>query len=69
MVFNFFLFRMIPGDPSELLLQGTIAFNPHNIEQVLLAGVRRQPLPARARDACRWATLPDGPRLASQGGA
>ncbi len=33
-VFNFFLFRMIPGDPSELLLQGTIAFNPQNIEHV-----------------------------------
>ena len=34
MVFNFFLFRVIPGDPAALLLRGTSAFNPQNIEQV-----------------------------------
>ena len=32
MVFNFFLFRVIPGDPAALLLRGTSAFNPDNIE-------------------------------------
>jgi peptide/nickel transport system permease protein len=34
MVFNFFLFRVIPGDPAALLLRGTSAFNPDNIAQV-----------------------------------
>jgi peptide/nickel transport system permease protein len=34
LVFNFFLFRVIPGDPAALLLRGTSAFNPQNIEQV-----------------------------------
>lgn len=34
MVFNFFLFRVIPGDPAALLLRGTSAFNPENVEQV-----------------------------------
>jgi peptide/nickel transport system permease protein len=33
MAFNFFLFRMIPGDAEELLLQGTTEFDPPNIEQ------------------------------------
>jgi ABC-type dipeptide/oligopeptide/nickel transport system permease component len=28
MVFNFFLFRVLPGDPGALLLRGTTAFNP-----------------------------------------
>ncbi len=32
MVFNFFLFRVVPGDPAALLLRGTSAFNPENIE-------------------------------------
>lgn len=31
MVFNFFLFRVIPGDPAALLLRGTSAFNPENV--------------------------------------
>ena len=31
MVFNFFLFRVIPGDPAALLLRGTSACNPENI--------------------------------------
>ena len=34
MVFNFFLFRVIPGDPAALLLRGTAAFNPENVERV-----------------------------------
>ena len=34
MVFNFFLFRVMPGDPAELLLQNTPAFNPTNVEQL-----------------------------------
>jgi peptide/nickel transport system permease protein len=31
-VFNFFLFRIVPGDPAALLLRGTSAFNPDNVE-------------------------------------
>jgi peptide/nickel transport system permease protein len=34
MVFNFFLFRVIPGDPAALLLRGTTAFNVENVEAV-----------------------------------
>jgi len=34
MVFNFFLFRILPGDPASLLLRGTSAFNPENVEAV-----------------------------------
>ena len=34
MVFNFFLFRVLPGDPAALLLRGTTAFNLENLEQV-----------------------------------
>ena len=34
MVFNFFLFRVIPGDPAALLLRGTAAFNTENVEAV-----------------------------------
>ena len=34
MVFNFFLFRIIPGDPAALLLRGTAAYNQQNVEQV-----------------------------------
>jgi peptide/nickel transport system permease protein len=30
--FNFFLFRIVPGDPAELLLRGTAAFNPESVE-------------------------------------
>lgn len=29
--FNFFLFRIVPGDPAALLLRGTAAFNPENV--------------------------------------
>jgi peptide/nickel transport system permease protein len=32
--FNFFLFRVMPGDPAALLLRGTSAFNPDNVAQV-----------------------------------
>jgi peptide/nickel transport system permease protein len=32
--FNFFLFRVMPGDPAALLLRGTSAYNPENVEQV-----------------------------------
>ena len=32
--FNFFLFRIVPGDPAALLLRGTSAFNPDNVEQL-----------------------------------
>ena len=34
MVFNFFLFRVIPGDPASLLLRGTSAFSPENVQQL-----------------------------------
>jgi peptide/nickel transport system permease protein len=34
MVFNFFLFRILPGDPAALLLRGTSAFNPENVAEV-----------------------------------
>jgi peptide/nickel transport system permease protein len=34
MVFNFCLFRVIPGDPAALLLRGTAAYNRQNVEQV-----------------------------------
>ena len=32
--FNFFLFRVVPGDPAALLLRGTSAFNPDTVEQL-----------------------------------
>ena len=32
--FNFFLFRVVPGDPAALLLRGTSAFNPENVESL-----------------------------------
>ena len=34
LVFNFFLFRVLPGDPAALLLRGTAAFNPDNVAQM-----------------------------------
>lgn len=34
LAFNFFLFRVMPGDPAALLLRGSSAFNPDNVEQV-----------------------------------
>jgi peptide/nickel transport system permease protein len=32
LAFNFFLFRVMPGDPASLLLRGTSAYNPENVE-------------------------------------
>jgi peptide/nickel transport system permease protein len=43
--FNFFLFRMIPGDPSELLLQGTYEFSPENVQEVTHDLGLDEPLP------------------------
>lgn len=34
LAFNFVLFRIMPGDPAALLLRGSAAFNPDNVEQV-----------------------------------
>jgi peptide/nickel transport system permease protein len=31
LVFNFVLFRVMPGDPAALLLRGTAAYNPQNV--------------------------------------
>jgi peptide/nickel transport system permease protein len=45
MVFNFFLFRMIPGDSLELLLQDATAFNPTNVEQLTQDLGLDKPLP------------------------
>ena len=45
MVFNFFLFRVIPGDPAALLLRGTAAFNPQNVAQVTQELGLDKPLP------------------------
>ena len=45
MVFNFFLFRVIPGDPAALLLRGTSAFNPDNIEALTRDLGLDRPLP------------------------
>jgi peptide/nickel transport system permease protein len=45
MVFNFFLFRVVPGDPAALLLRGTTAFNPENVQQVTHELGLDKPLP------------------------
>jgi peptide/nickel transport system permease protein len=45
MVFNFFLFRVIPGDPAALLLRGTSAFNPENVAQIQAELGLNEPLP------------------------
>ena len=45
MVFNFFLFRVLPGDPGALLLRGTTAFNPENLEEVRADLGLDKPLP------------------------
>ena len=45
MVFNFFLFRVIPSDSLELLLPSTSAFNPPNIEQLTQDLGLDKPLP------------------------
>ena len=34
LVFNFFLFRILPGDPAALLLRGTAAFSPENLARM-----------------------------------
>jgi len=44
MVFNFFLFRVIPSDPLEQLL-GPAAFDPPNIEQLTQDLGLDEPLP------------------------
>jgi peptide/nickel transport system permease protein len=47
MVFNFFLFRVIPGDPAALLLRGTTAYNAENVEAVTHDLGLDRPLPAQ----------------------
>jgi peptide/nickel transport system permease protein len=32
--FNFFLFRIVPGDPAQLLLRGTANFNPDSVTEL-----------------------------------
>ena len=69
MVFNFFLFRVIPGDPAALLLRGTAAFNPQNVAEVTQELGLDKPLPqqflvyaAGHPDAqLRGFVLPQGP--------
>lgn len=46
-VFNFFLFRVVPGDPAALLLRGTSAFNPDNVEQLQADLGLNEPLPVQ----------------------
>jgi peptide/nickel transport system permease protein len=46
-VFNFFLFRVMPGDPAALLLRGSAAFNPDTLEQVREDLGLDRPLPAQ----------------------
>ena len=31
LAFNFFLFRVMPGNPAALLLRGSSAYNPDNV--------------------------------------
>ena len=45
MVFNFFLFRVIPGNPADLLLRGTSAFNPENVAELKAELGLDKPLP------------------------
>ena len=45
MVFNFFLFRVIPGDSAALLLRGTAAYNQQNVEHVTQDLGLDRPLP------------------------
>jgi peptide/nickel transport system permease protein len=45
MVFNFFLFRVIPSDSLELLFPGTTAINPTNVEQLTQDLGLDKPLP------------------------
>lgn len=43
--FNFFLFRVVPGDPAAALLRGTAAFNPQNVEALKRELGLDKPLP------------------------
>ena len=45
LVFNFFLFRVVPGDPAALLLRGTAAFNPDNVQELTHELGLDKPLP------------------------
>jgi peptide/nickel transport system permease protein len=45
LVFNFFLFRVLPGDSAALLLRGTSAFNPQNLEVLRADLGLDEPLP------------------------
>ena len=45
LVFNFFLFRVLPGDSAALLLRGTSAFNPQNLEALRADLGLDEPLP------------------------
>ncbi len=45
LVFNFFLFRVMPGDPAAILLRGSAAFNPENLEATREDLGLDQPLP------------------------
>jgi peptide/nickel transport system permease protein len=45
--FNFFLFRVVPGDPAALLLRGTSAFNPENVAQLQADLGLNEPLPTQ----------------------
>ncbi|MFM8944783.1 MAG: ABC transporter permease [Actinomycetota bacterium] len=47
LVFNFFLFRVLPGDPAALLLRGTSAFSPENVAQMREDLGLDRPLPAQ----------------------
>ena len=52
--FNFFLFRIVPGDPAALLLRGTSAFNPDSVGRAPGGPRAGQAAPAAVPD------LPEG---------
>jgi peptide/nickel transport system permease protein len=45
LVFNFFLFRVIPGDPADLLVRGTDVFNPPPLKLITRELGLDKPLP------------------------
>jgi peptide/nickel transport system permease protein len=45
LAFNFFLFRVMPGNPAALLLRGSSAYNPDNVAQVTADLGLDKPLP------------------------
>jgi peptide/nickel transport system permease protein len=45
LLFNFVLFRVMPGDPATLLLRGTSNFNPDTVEEVRADLGLDKPLP------------------------